>query len=47
MFGAGQVIAARGGVLPIVGYTGRLRTKGVVFSRWKYVKGSGFHAGGI
>ena len=36
--------ARGGGILPIVGYTGRLRTKGVVFSRWKYVEGLGFHA---
>ena len=32
-----------GGVLPIMAYTGRLRPKGVPFSRFRYMKGQGFH----
>ena len=28
-----------GGVLPITDYTGRLRSKGVPFLGWRYVKG--------
>ena len=32
-----------GGGRAVLSTTGRLCTKGVVFSRWKYMKGSGFH----
>ena len=30
-------------VLPIMGYLGRLRPKGVPFSGFRYIKGYGFH----
>ena len=32
-----------GGALPTMAYTGRLRPKGVPFSRFRYMKGYGFH----
>ena len=32
-----------GGVLPLMAYTGRLRPKGVLFSGFRCMKGSGFH----
>ena len=32
-----------GGVLPLMAYTGRLRPKGVPFSGFRCMKGSGFH----
>ena len=35
-----------GEALPL-GCTGRVHVKGVAFSRWKYIKGSGIHAGCI
>ena len=38
--GSGNVIGLRpGGVLPILGYTGRLRPKGVPFLSSQYIKG--------
>ena len=33
-----EMVKSRG-VLPIMGYTGRLRPKGVPFSGWRYIKG--------
>ena len=33
----------RGGVLPMMDYTGRLCPKEVSFSGFKYMKGKGFH----
>ena len=32
-------LTARGGILPIVAYTGRLRPKGVPCSGFRYIKG--------
>ena len=36
---AARVEGGGGGVLPIMAYTGRLRLKGVPFSRFRYMKG--------